>query len=220
MERLWDYRGPLDLPIGLSFAGVAVTRIDATQNHVGVFHRRERGPAELLHLAWHADLRNDPLRVLSVVTYPDIPRSRARSVAAMCRLVWARHGESGLPYGLRYRWGRFDAATADLLLDNDSSGLTCATFVLAIYASCGLRLLDCGRWPVRDEDRAWHTKIIAMLEQHHVEQEHLDAIRVESGCARFRPEEVGAACLADELPASFERVQQAVDRLRERLAAY
>lgn len=218
MDRIWAYSGPPQDLDGVRFVAVAVAQVDAAQNHVGVLHRTEAGMVEMLHLAWHKELRNQSPRPRLVVTQPDLARSRARSVAAMCRLVWGRHREAGLPYGLRYRSGRFDPITAELLLDDDAAGLTCATFVLALYASCGVRLIDCATWPAREDDAEWHENIIEMLRLHGVESEHIAAVAEETGCARFRPEEVAGACLSDELPGATEQIRAAglevVERLR------
>lgn len=217
--RLWVYRGPPEALDAVRFAAVAVKRIDPSQNHVGILHRTEGGGAKFLNLAWHKDLRNGAARPPLVVAQPDLPRSRDRSVAAMCRLVWQRHRDAGLPYGLRFRAGRFDPVSARLVLDKDAAGLTCATFVLGIYASCGLQLIDCTRWPARDDDGPWHQRVLALLEQKGAAPEHVTAVSEELGCARFRPEEIAGACLVDGWPAPFEDVKAASEKVVEQLAA-
>lgn len=191
----------------LHFAAVGIMRPrpDENQHHVGVLHRGEAG-VEMLHLAWHMHLRNEDPPQPIIVALPDLRDSRARSVAAMCRLVWRRHSQGGLPYGVRYQSGVFDLGSADLLLDPDAVGLTCATFVLAVYASVGIQLIDCSSWPPRADDQEWHARIIALLKKYGASEEHLHAVQSEFGCSRFRPEEVAGACLLDELPGRFQQV--------------
>lgn len=123
----------------------------------------------------------------------------------MCRLISERHGDLGLPYGLSYQIGRFDPQTAELLLDDGAVGLTCATFVLAVFASCGVRLIDTENWPERPEDAEWHKAIIAALSRR-ASPEHIAAVTTETGCARFRPEEVAGASSLEDPPRQFEEV--------------
>jgi len=138
----------------------------------------------------------------------------------MCRLVWDRHAAEGLPYAIRYHSGRFDPTTAELLLDNNAVGLTCATFILVVYASCGIQLILSKSWPPREDDMKWHDSIVDALEKHSTAPaQHIETLRLEKGCARFRPEEVSAACLLEESPGSFEHVVKASHKVLEELAA-
>lgn len=105
MGRLWIHRGAPAALVQLGLASVAVMRVDEAQRHIGVVHHDDAGELRMLHLAWHHDLREDVPVPPSVIVDPGLPRARARSVAAMCRLVWRRHQAGGLPYGLRYRAG-------------------------------------------------------------------------------------------------------------------
>lgn len=204
MARVWIHQVAPEESEEQAFTAVALKQVGRGQYHIGIVHRRDRGLIDLLHLAWHHDLKNEPLRPGFVVVDPDLSPPRARSVAAMCRLVWQRHQSGGLPYGIKYTEGRFDARTADLLLEGQTCGLTCATFVLALYASCAIPLLAVDTWKTRSDDVAWHRRVVEILRQTGASLEHLESVEAEVGCARFRPVDVAGGCLVDERPASFE----------------
>lgn len=78
--------------------------------HTGVLHF-EGVEHKILHLAWEGDLRNEawhpPYAWLAPLFHP----IRAQSIGALCRLVWRRNMQGGLPYGvlvsaLLFRWCR------------------------------------------------------------------------------------------------------------------
>jgi hypothetical protein len=104
-------------------------------------------------------------------------------------------------------------------------GLTCATFLLAVFRRWGLPLVDESTWPQgRREDSSWVLKIVRWLyrwaknsgvpipTEHFVEQ-----IRQRWSLRRFRPEEVCACATAfSGSPLAFQVVEPlSVQLLRE-----
>lgn len=193
--------------------------------HTGIVHRDPSQGFLLLEHAFHYDLRNDaPSSEYGWVT-PNIPLERARSVAGVCRLIWRRNSEGrnlGFPYALRHdSSSRFDTLTGTLVLGQQGKGLTCATFVLVVFNSCGLPLLDFVNWPFRDADEEWQRKIVEILRRKLCDDiEHVEAVESEIGSSRFRCEEVAGACTVDELPASFSAAEEAGRRIVAELVAY
>lgn len=195
----------------IQFVAVAVKSVgpDRRQRHAGIFHRdpttRE---VMLLHLAWHHDLRNELTesnRWLWVD--PPIPSRRARNVAAKCRQIWRANEHDRIPYGFSPPSDCFDAEAHEYLVGPSRHGLTCATFVLAVFAHAGLLLARIETWPLaRDEDREWQQMIAQSLEASGADKAHVAAVRSGIGCARFRPEEVAAAA-TQAPPAEFPRIE-------------
>ena len=60
-------------------------------------------------------------------------------------------GGRRLAYALRYTDGHFHPETMELMT-TDGRGLTCATFVLAVFASRRQQLVRTEEWPYRAED--------------------------------------------------------------------
>lgn len=199
-------------------SGIIITHVKKGQLHCGIAYKSE-GQANALHLAWHYDLQDQPAESLYsqgyYFTLPAIDTIRQRVIAAKCRRIY-RAKEQGIPYGLLYEGATFDD-DGILRLGGNEHGLTCATFVIAVYASCGITLCDYAAWPARREDGAWHASIIALLCRHGASPEHLHNLEQEKGCARFRPEEVAASITFPDLPAPFDQIRQAGASIRQRL---
>jgi len=201
---------------------VAVGEPNLDQRHIGVMHRDSNGQLQFLHLAWHCRLQNDDHRpeYLSLWVAPSVPAERQRIIAAFCRRVWRKNERDGIPYAFSNPQDSLDPATGEFLVGPTRFGLTCSSFVLALFHAAGLQLAVYESWPAdRAGDREWQQSIIAELESKHTEQRHIDHLRSEIGAVRFRPEEVAASAAHAPPPAEFQRAeplgQQILNRIRE-----
>jgi len=180
----------------ISHVAIAIKGINDRQRHIGLLHRGgEDRNVNLLHFAWHKDLRNESPHADYLWVDLNVHPSRARQVAAICRQIWKANGKDRIPYGFSPPNGCFDKKTAEYLLGPTRLGLTCATFVLAVFHRAGLPLIVYESWPRRREkDNEWAESILQALQRNDsADSEHLLAIS-EQGCAvRYRPEEVAAA---------------------------
>lgn len=167
--------------------------------HVGIVYRTQRhgpSPIHLLHVPMHMSgvrgrLRND-YGWLDVA----LPRPLTRLVIAQCVRIMERYEQRGLPYGLRYACGQF--TPNGVYEPKGDIGLTCATFVLAVFASAGLELLNRDDWKLRIDDIGDKERLIDIVrgggdEQHAIAM----ANEHEMKAPRFRPEEVAAAGTVD-----------------------
>jgi hypothetical protein len=180
--------------------------------HAGLLHRID-GTLYTLDLMWHEQLRSAPyLSPRCSCVIPDLEVEEANDVAAICRLIHRRHVESGgfrMPYA--FRLGKktvFDEKTGTLILA-DGLGLTCSTFVLTVFESARIPLVDLTNWPRRDGDDARHAALLRMMRDGVPEygippasSEHVAKVTEELPCIRVRPEETVAAGLFN-LPACF-----------------
>jgi hypothetical protein len=203
----------------VSHAAIAVRSVDPQQRHLGILHRVSgSGDVMLMHLAWHCDLKNIPPKKTYLWIDPAIPTPRLRQVAAMCRKVWRSNGPS-VPYAFSPPNDCFDQATGQYLLGPTRFGLTCATFVLAVFHAAGLRLIEYESWPEdRPGDIEWQRKILAALRRTQTATpDHIRSVESEVGGVRYRPEEVAGAATVSPLPAEFtaavERGQEILVRL-------
>ncbi len=178
---------------------VALCRTNPVQFHCGVLFEAEDAH-RLLHLAFHHDLRNERWDgVGAQYNYwwfaTDLSPEAQAAVAAACELIVERYLHKvpahRIPYGVLYRGASFDPGSGELDLCG-ANGLTCATFVFAMFASCGIRLVDIDVWPHRDEDARWHASVVSLLRTRGADPEHVAAVETEPRCARYRPEEVAA----------------------------
>jgi hypothetical protein len=210
------------------FATIALCRVGEGRNHIGIVHRDpDQDECLLLHLAFHHRLTNERLdrkrsrpdpKYLGVP--PRIPAARLRQVAAMCRMVW-RSNARDVPYALSSPNDCFDRETGAFLFGPNRHGLTCASFVLAVFQASGLPLALYETWPIgRAGDREFQEWVVEQLEDAEppVSAAHLDHVRAEIGIvARFRPEEVAGAALSDSIPAGFADAVAGGERVTQEL---
>lgn len=201
------------------FAAVVIGVTDRDQRHIGILHREEGGNPRVLHLAWHCRLLNDePVPTyFSIWIAPPIHPERLRQLSALCRKIWKANQENRIPYAFSNPEGAFDSETARIVLGPTRFGLTCASFVLAVFHFAGLRLVKLDSWPTnRPGDREWQESIIAKL-QRWATQEHIDHVRNEVGVARYRPEEVGAAAAVAPPEVNLTEIEELSKTILRRL---
>ena len=184
---------------------VAIAVVQAGQQHVGILHKEEiLDEVWLAHLAWHNQLRNSQPKDAYLWIDPPIPTRRARQVAARCRQI-LRANTRGIPYAFTPPNDCFSVETGNFLFGPTRVGLTCASFVLAVFDSAGIRLANYATWPQqRDGDLEWQQFIIEQLEEDGADAEHVAFVRNEIGAVRYRPEDVAGCAASDQLPCPFK----------------
>lgn len=185
--------------------------------HAAILYRSAEGRPKFLHLAWHRVLRDEGFAGQEqefVSVEPNLERDDRVALAAYCRrIALANMARRAIPYNLRYEPGTtFDPDTGDFLLPEGATGLSCATFVVQVFRSAGLPILDASTWPpARPKDRERQRTLIEWLRDYpdprHRDPIQADRLEAEVGCPRIRPEEVAGACLEDEIPAGFEQCE-------------
>jgi len=183
---------------------VAIAAVRNGQQHVGILRQAEViDEVKLGHSAWHNQLKDSQPKDCYLWFDPPIPTRRARQVAARCRQI-LRANERGIPYAFSPPNDCFDLRTGDFLLGPLRVGLTCASFVLAVFDAAGLRLAEYSSWPERRTgDAEWQQFIIEQLEESGAGAEHVDLVRKEIGAIRYRPEDVAGCAASDQLPCPF-----------------
>lgn len=168
--------------------------------HVGLCYR-DNGELWFLHLAWDRALSHERFDASYACAVPNIPPLRLPFFIRLCCAIRDRPLE--LRYALRHPVNaRFAIqGSGEVVLTDGGNGLNCATFVLVFFQSYGWPLIDLQEWRERPEDAAWHTQLVAWVENS--DSAHANLIRSEIGCARVRPEETAGACLHENPPACF-----------------
>lgn len=223
MNRVFDQQARSISEV--EFVAIAIKSVGNAQRHVGILHRVSNKSVQLLHLAWHQDLQNSPPPTDYHWVDLAINARRLKHVAARCRQVF-RANPDGLPYAFSSPNDCFDNHTGAYLLGSTQLGLTCASFVLAVFRTAGIQLIDDTSWPIsRDGDHEWREHILSMLE-HGIPSlgirpapvEHVDAVRSGFGSVRIRPEEVAGSGAVRQLPADFHTVEPIARYILQRLA--
>ncbi|MDH2015897.1 hypothetical protein N5J66_18245 [Pseudomonas juntendi] len=182
---------------------------DEKQRHVG-FHLLDGEKPELIHLAWHHRLTNDTPEnyVAEIGRYTAYECSgfldqQVEDIVSFVKTVWRRN-QHIVPYGIGSDGiSLFFDADGSVANQEPGSGLTCATFLMSIFASQLYPIVDEGTWQARDGDKEWQEVILGYLAKY---PKHVEEQRKLVGVAyRFRPEEVASsAALYDDDPIKFE----------------
>jgi len=199
--------------MSVSEVGLAIKQIDETQRHIGLLYKDSaRGGIVLLHLAFHLDLRLGTPTKDGLWVDPAFPEPRLRQVAAICRRVWNQN-KSRIPFGLSRPNDCFDHETYAFLIGPTRHGLTCATFVLALFLQAGLEIVDYDSWPSRADDTTWQQKIIEPLRERGADSRHIEAVQENTGAVRVRPEEVAGAATLTPHPSDYRRTRLAASEI-------
>jgi hypothetical protein len=192
---------------GTSFVAILIGEPDADQRHIGILYRIDESEDSVLHLAWHCRLQNETTvpSYFPVCVRPRCKNVRLRQAAGYCRRVFKANESTGIPYAFSPPVDSLDPQTGVFLAGPTRLGLTCASFVLAIFASVGLDLIEYASWSTdRQDDREWQEAIIEKLVKSGADLAHIEHLRAEKGAARFRPEEVAAGTALAPPPAFFD----------------
>ncbi|MDO8284967.1 MAG: hypothetical protein Q7T69_08170 [Rhodoferax sp.] len=176
-------------------------------SHIGLLFRLgAEVPSNLLHLAFHHLLYCEQTAEVAdwddqyaVVNLAGFDVDERIQLAVWLKRISKSNGRN-VPYGLKYSGqGYFDATTGKFISSETGRGLTCSTFVLAVFIDFGFNIVDCDSWPVREDDTKFQRAIMGHLQdgvqRHLVQREHMEAQQAHIGTApRFRPLETAAGC--------------------------
>lgn len=131
-----------------------------------------------------------------------VPTTRADALVRSARTDrWRVHGRGAVQAYSPAAVTR-DEDTGRLLIDG-ASGLTCATFVLAILEVASIRLADLSTWAGREGDDVWKAWVVGQLEESGGPAEHVAAVRADKDHVRVRPEDVAGAATEKPVPVAF-----------------
>ena len=202
-------------------AAIVITESARNQQHVGIaFIKDDESNYALAHLPWHHRPLGGSVRDTYFWVETAFHPARTLQVAARCREILAM-SPGGLPFAFSPPNDCFDRETGESLLGPSGSGLTCATFVLAVFHSIGLTMVRWETWPYRAKDVLWQQQVVKALKSRKaagdpIADEHILAVEKQVDAVRCRPEEVAGSSTAQNFPISFADAEPlALDVLRQ-----
>jgi len=183
--------------------GVAIRTIGgARQIHIGLLYKTENTEALVLNLRAHLDLRNEKPTSHYRWIQVELHEINRRMLVGLCRLIAEK--SKTVPFGFTYNGLYFTQAGAYITRDL-GHGLTCGTFVMAVFATYNIPLLKIGEWPPASvEDQRWQTGQIRII-QGQRGAFLANAIAEHLGEPRFRPEEVTAGAISADRPLGYKK---------------
>lgn len=149
---------------------IAVGKTEDTNTHCGFLYNSELGSSKnsfFLHLGNPLHLYNeaelDQNNFLGYINskpnflwlpFSDVPTQFLKLIRSKCIIIAKKN--NALPYGVFHDEETFFDAEGNLILGQDSNGLTCATFVKVVLKGCGVDVLEENGWPEeRETDVYW-----------------------------------------------------------------
>lgn len=203
--------------IAFAIAGSIVTQ-DTRQKHVGLVYRAHNSKIMLLHLGWHHKLYHVEWDgKYHWLELSGLDRELQETFADWAVMVANASPGTPIPYSVIFRPDRNFDQNGYFINLHDGSGLTCATFLLALFGDYNLPLIDISDWPEsRKGDLTWLRRIFNSLRKYEVQKnrmsvwEWLEQVKQRHRLKRFRPEEVFAtAGLFSGEPLNFSVVESA-----------
>jgi len=179
--------------------GAIVLMRGAIDLHAGIYFRRSNQMENVLHLASHYRLLCEETGDEWAFADPAIDPIELEVLAGFCALL--DRVRPRVPYGLSFRTSRFDDE-GRFVPGEGQIGLTCSTFVLAVFDWARIPLVVRESWETRAEDILAQQQLLALLSGRAV-ADHLQALAREVGCMRFRTEEIAAASMNPMRPVPF-----------------
>jgi hypothetical protein len=200
--------------VDLEYLGVAVRLNELRLVHVGLLYK-QNGRIYLCHLAANYALIN---------TYPDehylwqrarLPILDQQAMASYIRLVVSSNGKN-IPYRFGYDGIYFDRL-GKYIRNDEGNGLTCATFIMALYKVMLFDLLEKVSWMPRPDDDEEMRQIVAAMRTYAGGE---NVVAPPSGHIRFRPEEVAFGVLHAPVPVAFDVAGPAGELIRQAVRAH
>lgn len=193
---------------------------NSTNNtHCGILYKvknsRNSG-SFLLHLAFHHCLREDGEQIYSQA--PELSKFRytpfeiadqekATLFINRCRQIFNAN-QNKIGYASKFLRSCFKA-NGQVQLAQNEFGMTCATFIMAVFEDNGYKLIETDAWPRRKKsDALWHKDVVLLLRKFkasfNISEEHIQRVEFDNkGSKRFKPEEVSAAATSKQKPAKY-----------------
>jgi hypothetical protein len=180
-------------------------------SHIALLFHSAKDGLQLLHLAWHKELKVDNIAELGnecwIAKLTKLPPSASKQFVGICRSISAK--KPRINYGINAMLARGSfSANGIYKAPRGSDGLTCATFILEVFRGASISLLDEITWPDTDANRVWGNKVVDALISTGVEASHVEAVRKNVSGLRIRPEEVAAGAT---LSGPFKMPFQVID---------
>jgi hypothetical protein len=196
--------------------GIAIRTIGQTrQVHIGLLYKVGSAATLNLNLREHLDLRNEPPTDNYCWIQIDLDEINRRLLASLCALIAAK--SKHVPYGFTYN-GLYFTQGGDYLPRDIGHGLTCATFVMALFETYSIPVLMTNQWlPADLQDQGWQASMVREISMRRGEF-MASAIERFVGHPRYKPEHVAAGAVDRGRPLGLSEATKMGKRILRDLA--
>jgi hypothetical protein len=200
--------------------GIAIRKFTGPQVplHIGLLHRVENESAYVLNLRHFGDLRNEPPTDSYRWVQVELDEINRRALVALCHLLAKKL--PSIPFGFTFNRNYINQA-GEYITGEFGDGLTCATFVMAVFDTYHIPLLRTQEWPAASlQDQGWQA-----FQVNEVQLKRgpfvAEGVKRHIGAPRYRPEHVTAGAASANRPLGFAQANKLGARIvKELLASY
>jgi hypothetical protein len=191
--------------------GIVIRTLGAQrQVHIGMLYKIGAAGPFNLNLRDHLDLRNEPPTDSYCWMQIELDEINRRLLASLCKVIASK--SQSVPYGFTYN-GQYFTKGGDYLPHDLGHGLTCATFVMALFETYSIPVLQAGQWGPADlPDQGWQVQRvqqIAAARGSFLSQ----AIAQFVGHPRYNPEHVAAGAVDHGRPLGLAEAKKLGKRI-------
>ena len=179
--------------------GIAIRKVPGPrpQLHIGLLHKVENESAWLLNLRHFSDLKNEPPSDSYRWAQVEMDEINRRALVALCRLLAKKL--PSIPFGFTFDRS-YISKTGDYIFGELGDGLTCATFVMAVFEAYHFPVLKKDEWPAASPaDSAWQQFQVQVLLANRGPFV-AEAVKQHIGAPRYMPEQVMAGAASAKRP--------------------
>ncbi len=186
--------------------------------HCGLIYESEG--RKYLHFAWDRRLlrESSPPADSILLVNTDLTETNKKILALIAEAIFEHPSSHDIPYSLDYMGVEFDAVTNEFRDAGVGTGLSCATFVVAVLKRAGFRLMDVATWQSDAADGAMKAYVIKRLTESYGEgHPHIEAMKAQTDLFRIRPLDVAGAgeVPSETWPAEFAVARANGEALRQ-----
>jgi hypothetical protein len=197
--------------------GVALLPNDGELQHCGLVYWDADENLCIVHLRDHLDMKKERLQEKYFCARAGCIKNKERRTAIHAKLI-AMKDRQLVHYGFRFEPESFDQ---ELRVKKFAPGwgLTCASFVVAILHSVGVKVADLATWdPKRLGDEEWQNKFIGHLKSRYGEA-YASSVEKFVPSIRVRPGEAGACVASADVPLSCRTAEKLAVAILEAINA-
>jgi hypothetical protein len=205
--------------------GIAIAELvrDPDCVHVGILYKLDSGECRICHFGDHFDFQDHSAdqtprasqRGFRWIQLHLDPVLRHVALGILCVLIKANLNGTAISYGFLYNGEYFDP-NSRAYTRSQPDGLTCATFVLAVFRNMHIEILDTATWPpASGANLEWQRRMANHLGGRfpYAHPDFLTGI----GSARFKPEEVAAGAASLPKPIRFPEAERLARKVKRDL---
>lgn len=179
--------------------------------HAGLLFRNSEG-VQFLHLADYCDLRCEPPETYADLHWaePDWTPTNAALLSLFVARVAIENKTDDITYGLDRSDCFFDPSSAQFVVGQPGTGLTCASLVWSILRALGLHPLLIETWRADEEDQRFGEVMLNHLTRKlGKDHAHVQGMQKRLASPRIRPGDMAAAAVitTTEWPIPFDKVR-------------